>query len=343
MSAGITVGVVANPASGRDIRRLVAGASVFDNAEKGNMVRRLMTGLGAAGVDRVLMMPAGDGIAESLTRNLRGRTGALREQPLPELEFVAMPVRNDAGDTVRAVAEMRERDVAAIAVLGGDGTHRLVARHCADVPLCALSTGTNNAFPEMREATVAGLATGLVATGQVERREALRREKVLRVGVNGAARYDCALIDVAVTRERWTGARALWHAGEISEVFVSFARPNAVGLSSIAGLLDPISRSESCGMHLRLTAPEEADAVLRVPLAPGLIVPVGVEEARRMYPGEAFPVEADGCTLALDGEREIELGPGDRAEVRLEVDGPLTIDVDAVMELAARRGLLNGM
>ena len=50
MSGSVTVGVVANPASGRDIRRLVAGASVFDNVEKGNMVYRFMVGLGAVGV-----------------------------------------------------------------------------------------------------------------------------------------------------------------------------------------------------------------------------------------------------------------------------------------------------
>ena len=55
------VGVIANPASGRDIRRLVAGASVFGNADKAGMVLRLLAGLGAAGVERVLMMPAGDG------------------------------------------------------------------------------------------------------------------------------------------------------------------------------------------------------------------------------------------------------------------------------------------
>jgi predicted polyphosphate/ATP-dependent NAD kinase len=342
VSGEVLVGVVANPASGRDIRRLVAGASVFDNAEKGSMVYRLMTGLGASGVDRVLMMPAGDGVSGSLTRNLRSRAGALREQPLPKLEFVAMTVRNEAADTVRAVAEMRERGAAAIVVLGGDGTHRVVARYCSAVPLCALSTGTNNAFPEMREATVAGIATGLVATGRVEPRDVLRREKALRVGVNGDPDRDCALIDVAVSREWWVGARALWHPDHISEVFVSFARPGAVGLSSIAGMLDPISRSESRGMRLRLTSPGEADAVLRVPLAPGLVVPVGVAEARSMLPGERFPVAVDHGSLALDGEREIELGPGDRAEVRLEVNGPLTIDVDAVMEQAARRGLLNG-
>jgi predicted polyphosphate/ATP-dependent NAD kinase len=124
----VSVGVVANPASGRDIRRLVAGASVFDNAEKGSMVFRLLTGLGAT-----------------------------------ELEFLDLPITGLAGDTEAAVREMVRREVAAIVVLGGDGTHRLVANGCGDTPICALSTGTNNAFPQYCEPTVAGLATGLVA------------------------------------------------------------------------------------------------------------------------------------------------------------------------------------
>ena len=55
---------------------------------------------------------------------------------------------------------MRAAGVEAIVVLGGDGTHRVVAKACGDAPLCALSTGTNNAFRELREATVAGLAAG---------------------------------------------------------------------------------------------------------------------------------------------------------------------------------------
>ena len=71
MSAGACVGVVANPASGRDIRRLVAGASVFGNADKAGMVYRLLAGLGAAGVEKVLMMPAGDGLSSALHGQLR--------------------------------------------------------------------------------------------------------------------------------------------------------------------------------------------------------------------------------------------------------------------------------
>ncbi|MEW6636602.1 MAG: NAD(+)/NADH kinase, partial [Actinomycetota bacterium] len=209
----VTVGVIANPASGRDIRRLVAGASVFDNSEKGNMVYRFMVGLGAVGVERLLMMPAASGLYDALERTLRHH--AREEHPLPELELVEMRLRQDAGDTVRAVEEMVRRGARAIGVLGGDGTNRLVARHCGDVPLCALSTGTNNAFPEMREATVAGLATGLVATGRLKG-EALRREKILRVGLNEEEDHDCALVDVAANSERFVGARALWRIEDIS-------------------------------------------------------------------------------------------------------------------------------
>jgi predicted polyphosphate/ATP-dependent NAD kinase len=338
----VTIGVVANPASGRDIRRLVAGASVFDNAEKGNMVYRLMVGLKAAGVERVLMMPAASGLSESLNRNLRSNAASSDSQPLPELELVEMTVTHSARDTVGAVGEMVGREVSAIVVLGGDGTNRLVARHCSDVPICTLSTGTNNAFPRMREATVAGLATGLVATGQVGD-EVLRREKVLRVGLNGNPDRDCALVDVAVSADLFVGARALWRAGEISEVFVASASPNAVGLSSVAGLLGPIPRSASYGLHIRLTDPEEAETVLTVPLAPGLVVPVGVAETKRLEPGEAVSIAPTSGSLALDGEREIELGPDDRVEVRLDTDGPLTIDVEEVMQEASRQDLLNGV
>jgi predicted polyphosphate/ATP-dependent NAD kinase len=337
----VSVGVVANPASGRDVRRLVSGASVFDNAEKGAMVHRLMAGLGAAGVDRVIMMPAGSGVTQSLQRHLGGRTGHLAAQRLPELEVLDMVVHEDERDSAAAVRAMTERRVAAIVVLGGDGTHRVVARHCGDIPLCALSTGTNNAFPELREATVAGVATGLVATARLEGDGLLRREKQLQVSVNGGARRDSALVDVAVTTERWVGARALWRAGTLSEAVVAFASPGAVGLSAVAAAVSPVPRAASHGLHLRLAPPGQAPTVVTVPLAPGLVTEVGVVQARRVNPGEAVPLTALAGCLALDGERELELGPADRVTVRL-AGGPLVIDVDAVLALAARQRALNG-
>lgn len=336
--AGVTVGVVANPASGRDIRRLVAGASVFDNAEKGNMVYRLMAGLGSLGVGKILMMPAASGLYDSLEKNIRTHGKGRR---LPHLELVEMMVWHGAQDSITAVEAMVERGVSAIAVLGGDGTSRIVARHCGDVPLIPLSTGTNNAFPEMREATVAGLALGLLVTGKIAADRVLKSQKVLRVGVNDDSRRDLALVDVAASSERFVGSRALWKPGTVTELIVAAASPDAVGLSSVAGLLDPVARDAPHGLYLRLSEPEKADNVVNnVPLSPGLVIGLGVREYRRIEAGEEVRLDGGFGSIALDGEREIERGERDAVTATLDLDGPRTLDVRETMRIAAEEGLL---
>jgi predicted polyphosphate/ATP-dependent NAD kinase len=335
VSADACVGIIANPASGRDIRRLVAGASVFGNADKAGMVFRLLAGLGATGVERAFMMPAGDGLSSTLRRQLAGRTpGDVRtSRPFPALAELDMPLTSTAADTIRAVERMCAEGVDAIVVLGGDGTHRVVAKACGDVPICALSTGTNNVFPEMRETTVAGIATGLVATGRAGP-GALRREAALVVERPGAE-PDLALVDVAVTRERFVGARALWRHDALCELFVTFADPSAVGLSSLAGLLAPRARGGGRGLHVRLARdPARVEVVVRVALAPGLVTNVAVAGYETLERGARVSLAADGGSVALDGEREIERRGDDGATVQL-ADGPLRIDVNAVMEHAA--------
>jgi hypothetical protein len=312
---------------------------VFGNAEKGSMVYRVLVGLGAAGVDRALLMPAGSGIEEGLAQHLRGNAWQAEQgQRLPELEVLELVLRGDASDTTRAITEMCARGVAALVVLGGDGTNRIVAEVCGDVPLCALSTGTNNAFPELREATVCGLAAGLVATGRTRR--CLRREKVLRVAVNGGVEAGRALVDVVVTKERFIGARALWRASDASEAFIAFASPTATGFSGLAGLLEPVPRDAAYGLHLRLGDPILSPESVVVPLAPGLMETVGILVRERLLPGLPVVIPPFRGSLALDGEREIEVRPADRATVTLDRHGPLRIDVDAVMAQAAGRALL---
>ena len=68
--AAAPVGLIANPASGKDIRRLVAHASVFDNEEKRNIVRRVILGAAAAGADRFLAMPEPNQLIESAVDGL---------------------------------------------------------------------------------------------------------------------------------------------------------------------------------------------------------------------------------------------------------------------------------
>ena len=343
MGRGVTVGVIANPASGRDIRRLVSGAAVVDNAEKGNMVYRLMSGLGATGVDRVVMMPGASGISEALRRNLRRRVGQLAQERLPELEYLRLRLTHTAEDTAEAVRAMHAREVKAIIVLGGDGTHRIVAKHCEQIPLCALSTGTNNAYPELREATVAGLATGLVATGRIANGAAQEaHDKSIRICCKRERRNDRALVDVAVSTLPWTGAHAIWRIADISEIFVTFAQPDAIGLSAIAGLLEPVGRGEPHGLHVRLANPADAPIVMRVPIAPGLVTDVGVASYERMEPHRTYRVLSGVGSLALDGERELELPPDEEIELEL-CAGPVRIDVAWVMaEAAHQRALASG-
>src|SRR5258708_29193847 len=69
--ADVTVGVVATRMSGRDIRRLVASASVFPNAEKASMVVRLAAAAGALGVGGVLVSTDTFGVYAGVVRESR--------------------------------------------------------------------------------------------------------------------------------------------------------------------------------------------------------------------------------------------------------------------------------
>ena len=333
-------GIVTNSASGRDIRRLVTRASVFPNAEKSAMVQRTLAALGAVGVERALVMTDRGGIAAGVLR--ARQRGARDTAGWPEVEFLDLPLTETAADTTRAVAAMVEREVGAIVVLGGDGTNRVVAGACGDVPIVPLSTGTNNVFPELREATVAGLAAGLVASGQVASDRVCRRNKVLVV--DGAGRRELALVDVCATTHAAVAARAVWEVESLRALFVSFAEPDAIGLSAIAGLVHPVGRDEPWGLAVAFAPATRARFRVRAPIAPGLVVDVGVEGVTPMAPGEQWPVPAGTRVIALDGEREIEpegaLAGQFGTTVRLDLKGPRTIDVRRTLRLAAEDGLL---
>ena len=57
------------------------------------------------------------------------------------------PVTGRWSDTVAAAAAMRDKGCAVVVTLGGDGTNRAAVLGWPDLPVVAVSTGTNNAFP----------------------------------------------------------------------------------------------------------------------------------------------------------------------------------------------------
>ena len=331
------VGIVANPVSARDIRRLIANANSLQVADRANIVLRVLAALASTGVRQVLMMPDKGGIRAYLQRSL-DRVHALHSQPWPDVHYVDMSIESTVRDTLTAVDAMVEAGVDAIVVLGGDGTHRAVVSRCGKIPIAGLSTGTNNAFPDLREPTISGLATGLLASGQVPFDVACRANKLLRITLDrpdGSRVDDIALVDVAITTERYVGARALWKTDGFRELLVTFAEPYAIGMSSIAGLMQPVSRAEPRGVWVRLGPATDCPQQLQAPIAPGLLLPVGVHAWQTIEPGQRIDIPAMGGSVAVDGEREIEFSPADRVSVSLETDAFYTIDVSATMQLAA--------
>lgn len=333
------VGIIANPFSARDVRRVVAQASGVQIADRANAVMRALAGLAAGGVGEVLMMPDRAGLVQSVERTL-DRAARRGDAPYPRLSVLDMPVRSAVEDAHVAARMMARANVAAILALGGDGAHRAVVAHCGTTPLAAISTGANNAFAELREPTVVGLATALAATGQAPEGVAFRADKLLEAKVNGETHV--ALVDVAVVSDSHVGAKALWRVETFRELYVAFADPDVIGMAAIAGLLEPVSRREPAGLRVRLLAPGEdgARAILRVPIAPGLVAPVAVAGWSRLLPGETARPALKAGTLAFDGEREVSFQDGDAIAIALRENAFRSVDVGACMAYAATQGLM---
>lgn len=317
-------GIVANPASGKDVRRLVARASVFDNQEKQAIVERAIIGAEAAGATEFAYLNDANGIVAN----------AVQENPRLGARSLDATRTGTALDTVTAARALKDAGCAAVLVLGGDGTNRAFSIGWPDAPLIPISTGTNNVFPSLREATIAGAAAGLLASGGVELGEAAVRQKVIQVEV-ADERPDQALIDAVLSRERFVGARALLSPELLDAALLTRAEPAAVGVTAIGGLLRPLSRTEDGGLKLRFGA---SGQVVRAPIAPGLYKAVAVAECARTAFGEAVAAAGPGV-LALDGERERVLRSGQGVKLRVESCGPWVVDVERALELAAGRGL----
>jgi len=325
-------GIIANPASGKDIRRLVAHAATIDNRGKVSIVRCALIGLAEAGVRRVLMMPDTDHLAERALDGLRHAGG-----PIPSVDLLDMPVSGLPQDSEMAASLLREAGAGSIILLGGDGTVRVVSKTAGDIPLLPVSTGTNNVLPGFVEGTIAGLAAGYVATGRVPLHDVALRHKWIEVVSDGLA-SDRALVDVAVLGGRFVGARAVWEIGDIRQVMVTRADPASIGISSLVGRICPVPVESPQGAWLELS--HTTGQRIRAILGPGLIVEAGVQAFRLLQVGESVELPSERpLVLALDGEREIVLyGPGPGTLV-LREDGPWIIDARRVMRAVANAPL----
>ena len=320
-----SIGIIANPVSGRDIRRVAARGGVSSAEDKRNRIARAVIGAVAAGAKHVVAMKEPFGIA----------SGALADLPVDaDLEILDIGARVDPRDTERAALAMRERGIRVVITLGGDGTNRTIARAWPQAVLVPMSTGTNNVFPSHVEPTVAGAAAGLVATNLVDLHLVAPQSKVIHLTLSDGSQ-DIALIDAATLANDFVGNRLPVDATNLRQLLVTTARPDTIGVSSIAGLHTICRADEDSAI---LVTCGSGGAPTNAPIAPGLYREVPVKGVQKVNLEEE--VELFGpSTLAFDGDREHQISSNTPAIAVVRRDGPRVIDVSRALEAGASQGV----
>ena len=300
------VGLIVNPNSSKDIRRLVGVARVVDAEEKANMAARFLVGLTAGPATSVIAFDDPAGIAR--------RAVHLAGDAAPPVDFVDVPKDGTEGDTRRAASVMAAAGVEALATIGGDGTARAAVEGWPTARLVPMAAGTNNAIGLTEEPTIVGMATSMAL-----RSNGFRPVDRLEV-LSGGDRWT-ALVDVVGVRTPWTGARAIWEPDDLVEAFVVNATQTATGIAAVAAALGPIPRGR--GRHVRFGE----GRTVRVPLAPGLVRDVPVAAVADLTANRPGGLDPNTRLLALDGERRV---VGDGATVTV-TSGPTLLDIPAVL------------
>lgn len=321
-SMGASIGIIVNPRSGGDIRRAVAAAGRSTLEEKVSIVRRIVLGARASGVDNFFVNYEPMQIVRRATETIRNIS----------ITYVNKKMYFTEEDSTLAARAMALKQIPAVAVLGGDGTNRAVVKGWPDIPLLPVSTGTNNAFPEFFEPTVAGTTLGLVATKVVSLEKVSERAKIIHISVDNSE-SEIALIDAVAVSDPYVGSLELFRPETMELAVLTRADPTAIGFSAIGGLLHPLSPQEDKGLLVRFApiSNPETQYVLHAPTAPGHHEPIGIVSYRELDLGET--VLTKGKTiLAFDGERKVRVKAGQIVEFEIRRDGPWVIQPQIVME-----------
>jgi len=312
--------------SGRDVRRLAARAGTSTHEQKRNQITRAVLGAFNSGVEDVFLVKEPYRIASGAVQHL-----AMKER----IHLLDISLTHSSADTIRSVNMMRACGCGALITLGGDGTNRDVARSWPDAPIIPISTGTNNVFPVMAEASAAGAAAGLIASDRIQLVEVARQCKLISVNIEDGDE-DLALVDAVLLVDDFIGSLLPYDTARIREILLARSEPTATGTSAIGGYLLPAGFNDDFGVQI--TCGNTQNYKLKVPISVGLYETVYIDSFQKLSLGVKTEWQGPGI-LALDGDREIELKPYQSATLMVERTGPWIIDVNQTMQLAATRGL----
>ncbi|MCY0878313.1 MAG: NAD(+)/NADH kinase [Firmicutes bacterium] len=322
MTSRKRIGLIVNPMAGRDIRRLVAYASLQSAPEKALTVRRILAGVAAVPNMEVLVPEDEGGFFAWIQRDV--------QEMLP---VSLVPRQSLEGDsTVRWVRMLVDAGAEALIVVGGDGTQRNVAEARPPIPVLPVAGGTNNVACYLGDQTAAGYALARFLVDGLDPAEMGRYAKVIHLWTS-QGNQALALVDVAWTRQRYTGALAVWDPDDVEALVLTMADATRPGLSNVGGYVHPVGFGEDYGLHLRMGP---GGAAYPVVLAPGLMAQFSLIEQTLVPLGEHVKWDvSEGGSLALDGERTILVAREETVTLEIRRDGPLILEPDRIFRALA--------
>ena len=332
-----SIGIIANPASGKDIRRLVSHATVIDNNEKINIVERIVLGAQALGIKKVYVMPDSYNMGYRVEDKLKS-CGELK----CAITVIDMLKFDSMEDTVNAAEYMENNDeIKCIVTLGGDGTNRAAAKKVKETPIITISTGTNNVYPVMLEGTIVGMAAAAVASGKFNLSDFSIKDKRIEIYKDDKL-TDIALIDAVISKDVFIGSKAIWNMDTIEKIFVTRAHPASIGFSSLVGCRMIIAPEDGFGACVDLNSNGEngknGEKII-APIAAGVVEPISVSEPVILSLNDEYKyITKSRGTIALDGEREIEFAKDQEFIFKIRRTGPYHVDVIKALETAQLNG-----
>jgi predicted polyphosphate/ATP-dependent NAD kinase len=326
-----SIGIIANPASGKDIRRLVSHATVIDNNEKINIVERIVLGAQALGVKKVFVMPD----SYNMGYRVEDKLNSCNELKC-EINVVNMQRFDGMEDTVKAADYMeKSNEIKCIITLGGDGTNRAVAKSIKNTPIITISTGTNNVYPTMLEGTIAGMAAAAVASGRFDEGKYKIKDKRIEI-YKDEELIDIALIDAVISNDVFIGSKAIWNMDTIEKIIVTRSHPASIGFSSLVGCKEIIYPEDDFGAYVDINSGNEK---IKAPIAAGVVESIQVSEPVILGFNDEYEfIAEDRGIIALDGEREVEFSKDQKLVFKIRRTGPFHVDVIKALEVAQLNG-----
>ncbi|WP_048816665.1 NAD(+)/NADH kinase [Caldisphaera lagunensis] len=317
------VGIIINPNSGTDARRLTSNAQFMDSIQKLRIIKSVIMGLISTGINDIAVMPDYLGIAYNLIRDLKIEG--------VDLSIIDIDPEGDFNDTKNSIKIFRKENSPLIILLGGDGTIRAAAEESIDIPYLPLSTGTNNTIPYLVEGTVAGLAAGYFINYNIK--EGLCNLNKIDIYINKEFK-SIALVDVSTTNYKYKGTGII-DLSMIIDSVVIYGKPTSIGLASIGGLIYDMGCNSSKFVYINFNGNKYK---IKAIASPGVVKNIDINYYKIVDVGNKILMEKS-FFIEADGERLYPVDYEDEVISYVNPNGPKILDINKIMEFISKNQL----